>query len=155
MIIHASRTISPKTFSEYAGKVESYSIQAYVCHLLQALNRALSSTPGYLTLPSVSGWHNRCRRDWCNYINSLHEYYHFRPFFARSMCALSFRCFSLKDTFFLLRTAPLLSIIMIGLFLAFSRFVELLGVSFFCLPLFDPNFSRPSRPFWIDAMRSA
>lgn len=44
---------------------------------------------------------------------------------------------------------------MIGLFLAFSRFVELLATSLLTLPLFDLNFSRPSLPFCIDAMRSA
>lgn len=71
------------------------------------------------------------------------------------MCALSFCCFSLSDAFFFPLTAPLLSIIMTGLFLAFSLFVELLGVPLFFFPLSDPYFSRPSRPFSMDAMRSA
>lgn len=42
-----------------------------------------------------------------------------------------------------------------GLLRAFSRFVELLGFSFFFFPLSDPYFSRPSRPFSMEAMRSA
>ena len=44
---------------------------------------------------------------------------------------------------------------MIGLFLAFSLLVELLGAAFFLFPLMEPNFSLPSRPFSIEAMRSA
>ncbi len=44
---------------------------------------------------------------------------------------------------------------MSGLLRAFSRFVVLLGIALFLLPLSEPNFSRPSRPFSIDAMRSA
>jgi len=40
------------------------------------------------------------------------------------------------------------------LFRAFSRFIKLLGVSF-RLPFCEPNFSRPSRPRAIDAMRSS
>ena len=41
---------------------------------------------------------------------------------------------------------------MIGLFLAFSRFVELLFPFF---PFALPNFSLPSRPFLIDSIRSS
>lgn len=51
------------------------------------------------------------------------------------MWARSFCCFSRKDAFFLLRTNPLLNTIIMGLFLAFSRLVELLGTDLFCFPL--------------------
>lgn len=44
---------------------------------------------------------------------------------------------------------------MIGLFLAFSRLVELLGASLRFLPLKLPNFSRPSRPFLMLSIRSS
>src|ERR1700720_1278708 len=78
-----------------------------------------------------------------------------RDFFALSICARSFRCLSFRLAFFLPRTVPLAMIIIIGLFLAFSLFVELLGASFFFFPLVDANFSLPSRPFSTDATRSA
>jgi len=42
-----------------------------------------------------------------------------------------------------------------ALFRAFSRFVELLAVSFFRLPFCEPNFSRPLLPRAIDAMYSS
>ena len=44
---------------------------------------------------------------------------------------------------------------MIGLFLAFSLLVELLGVSFIFFPLKLPNFSLPSRPFLILSILSS
>lgn len=68
------------------------------------------------------------------------------------MCARSFRCFSRRDALFLPFIALLASTII--LLRAFSRF-ELLGAALFLLPMSEPYFSRPSRPFSIDAMRSA
>jgi hypothetical protein len=61
----------------------------------------------------------------------------------------------LPERLLLLPLTPLLPmIITIGVLRAFSRFVELLVPSF-RLPFSEPNFSRPSRPRAIDAIRSS
>lgn len=72
-----------------------------------------------------------------------------------SLCFWSLLCFSMRLALFFPRTALLAITIIIGLLRAFSRFVVLLRLVLLFFPLDDPNFSRPSRPSRIDAMRSS
>jgi len=110
--------------------------------------------------------------------NQPHDYR--LAFFLFSIEALSLICLSRKLCFFFCTTLFELSVsailrnvyaislprhakknktyctaIMIGLFLFFCAFVDELVVILFFFPFKLPNFSRPSRPFAILAIRSS